>query len=508
MLEAILVFGCDSKPQRKKYARMAKHCYIFDFCDCHSSGIRVRELEDCYTVTHKFVDHPNSPPGRPNGSKLAGVKLVKGRCCKDVEAFRDEAFEHIEAFLVDVAMHVANTPLDGWMAVQNMLANAPVMLTRPTILDWAGIFNSPAICVASGPSLADHIDDIKALNGKFPIFCAESAAQGLIKEGIKPHFVCPQERVESPFLSTYKEWAPEEWQPWIIATPMVHPASIQGFRGRLMPVPSWNQPWQWYWKKHSYAPWLKERRATIEGCSTGVAAVTYAAILTSGPVYLVGHDCAYDDSDESHWGGAQQTAGLWSDSASDQSRICGYDRIDLPGNGRNTVKSCRLWARLRAELSQRAYDARTKGRTFINTNIDRGAQINYCLNQRLPVDRAERFTQFQPVRDFPRQVSPQHFRDWVAMVRHMLKECKEYPFSSKVGNQDAINMVTGCIDSNANSLRYYNKAKGVKTDIDAAAKELKIAAINHVYPDLERALDWLKDKPDIYEQSLKEAGHE
>jgi hypothetical protein len=393
-----------------------------------------------------------------------------------------------------MAICVSNSAYDGWMAVQNMIATADAMLTRPTLDQMAGAYNCPAICVGSGPSVSDHIEAIRALNNKFLIFAAESAAKGLIDAGIRPHFICPQERVKSPFLSNYEKWAPPEWHPFVICTPMIHPASLSGFKGRIVPVVSWNQPWRWYWKHHS------PRRPTIEGSSTGVCTVTFASILTSGPIYLVGQDCAYDDN-ATHWTQAQMTADLWTRDAGNGARVCGYDEVWIEKNGGGQVRSCLLWARFRGEIAARGMELHKVGRVLANTNLERGARIPYTINEHLPA--ADLLPDFVPIRKFTMKPDAGPLRQWVEMARHLREECKEWPFSSRVGNQEAINMITGCIDSCNGYWQYWNRAHGVVQDTRPAVKEAKIAAMHRIYPDLLRALEWTENSLIAYETFLK-----
>ena len=498
--QVVVVFGSCSTKERKAFRESAKarnaKLFFVDFCKCRGGGIRYTSIDDLQPIVDLFVDGITSK-GRPNGSKLAGTEVVRGTCCEEVREERDRAYDEFQSCLTAFAFTVSNSAYDGWMAVRNMIANAPIMLTRLTLCQLSASFDCPAIAVGSGPSLALHLDEIRNLQGKFLIFCAESAIHGLLEAGIRPNFVCPQERVESPFLTKFREWAPAEWEPWCICTPMIHPYSLDGFRGRIVPVASWNQPWQWYWSKHA-----QPRRPLIEGSSTGVCAVTYAASLTTGPIYLVGNDCAYHDND-SHWSGAQMTAGLWERDSFNESRVCGYDTVWIEKNGGGQVRSCRLWARFRGEIGARALAMRKRNRLVINTNIDRGATIPYAVTSPLPTkEQAKRFPPFKLKKQHQFEPDGGPVTEWVEMVMHMREECGAWPYNSQTGNQDAINMVTGCIDSCGNYWKYWNDAEGIKCDIGPSMREMKTAAIQRIYPELEGILDSIESQPKKYIESL------
>jgi len=495
-LEVIVVFGSCDRDERESFRKSARHAFFIDLCDCHKDGIRFRTNADLAPLDVMFFDPPGTK-GRPNSSLLAATRYVKGKCCPSVERQRDALFDACLSNALTMATCVSNSTIDGWMCVENMIVNSPLLLTRPDMSHFFGSFDCPAIAIGSGPSVADHLEDIRRLNSKFLIFCAESAAQGLVKAGIRPHFICPQERVMSPFLPKMKEWGPPDWRPWCICTPQVHPASLSPFQGRVVPVASINQPWEWYWRFHG------ERKPTIEGSSTGVAAVTFAALMTRGPVYLVGNDCAYDD-DESHWGGASETASLWDRDAGGGSRICGYDTVEIDRNGGGKVRSCHLWSRFAGEIGARGSEMRRKGRTLVNTNINRGAVIPCTICERLPTN-AESLRNFQMTRKVEHVDLTGPFKEWVEATVQMLDECRAPPYRSKTGNQAAINMVLGCLDSCCNYWRRWDSVEGRTARYKQAKRQMQRASMERIYPSLERAIEWIRNKPQEYAESLRNA---
>lgn len=490
--EVRLVFGCCDPDERARHRKSANEVHFFDFCDCHSDGCRCHAVQDVGRVLSTYNDSLRAKQ-RKNITKLAGTERIRGECCECGHELREQAWREVEKSLVDLSMRVSNHVLDGWMCIENMIANAPLMLTRPTLCQLRYRYRSPAVAVASGPSVGDHVERLREIQDSVIICCAESALRGLVENGVYPQFICPQERVESPFLPGMREWCPDDYLPFIVATPMVHQTSIAAFEGRVVPVVSWNQPWRWYWAFHG------TKHATLEGSSTGVAAVTYANLLTSGPVFLVGHDLAYDDKD-SHWDGAKQTAELWGDSVGDNaSRVCGYDDIELDANGGGTVRSSLLWARFRNEIADRAAEMRRKGRTIINTNHSRGAKVGYTLTMDLPTDLPD----LMLGNPLPRMPKPSAFREWVHNLKSLAESAKSPPYKDKNGNQTAIDMILGCIDTCLGYWRHHAQRHGYDVDLDKIRADAREDTMKSMYPKLQRMLEWIQPWPERYETFLK-----
>ena len=78
----------------------------------------------------------------------------------------------------------------GRTILANTIANMPSLITGLTLGDVRGIAAGvPAVCIAAGPSLDDAYDQLRKIGDNALLFACDSAVQGLLENGIKPHIV-------------------------------------------------------------------------------------------------------------------------------------------------------------------------------------------------------------------------------------------------------------------------------------------------------------------------------
>ncbi|HCT86565.1 MAG TPA: hypothetical protein DF296_15345, partial [Candidatus Margulisbacteria bacterium] len=78
----------------------------------------------------------------------------------------------------------------GRPMLENQFKNIPFMFSCPPVNELFGKFEGvPCICIASGPSLNDYLEDLKKIRDKAIFICADSAFKVLIENGIKPDIV-------------------------------------------------------------------------------------------------------------------------------------------------------------------------------------------------------------------------------------------------------------------------------------------------------------------------------
>jgi hypothetical protein len=254
--------------------------------------------------------------------------------------------------MLDAPFRFGDCPMDCLQAVLNLARNAETILRAPQVPLLTD--TTPVIAIGSGPSLESHLDALRALQGKAILIASLSAVGGLRVAGIEPHYAVPIERTEDII-----DWMPDCGPSLTFSgAPFVAKPVMDRFaRHAYMP------------DANSLCAWssLPDDLHMHYGSSTGTAAISMACTLTKGPVYLVGHDLAYD-AGVSHWSGAKSAPML-------------EDGTVLGNNGEH-LRSTWMWRRYRAMISELA---RCHG-MVINTNAlaKRGAAIDATMAGQLP----------------------------------------------------------------------------------------------------------------------------
>lgn len=75
-----------------------------------------------------------------------------------------------------------------WLS--NSIANLIEVFANPGVADMRGsLAGYPAVMVAAGPSLEDHLEILRSLIGKVPVFAAGTGLRPLVQAGIHPDYV-------------------------------------------------------------------------------------------------------------------------------------------------------------------------------------------------------------------------------------------------------------------------------------------------------------------------------
>jgi len=205
------------------------------------------------------------------------------------EATRKRFCDEFYRVVSDKALEFGDDILDGLQGALHIAKNSH-LLAGPTPRQM-GCGNAPAIAIAAGPSLKRHIDDIRSLQDKCLLICCDSLLDSLLDQGIKPHLVTPVERI--PEIAS--AFGRAEYDTIFAGKPVVHHDAAKPFKN--------------FW----FAPcsdiiygWClaEENELGSYGQSTGTMTVGLAAKLTTGPIYLVGHDLSMDGK-QSHYTGAK-----------------------------------------------------------------------------------------------------------------------------------------------------------------------------------------------------------
>ena len=331
-------------------------------------------VEDINTFAHTyFRQHHEIPP-------LAGCDIIDQHpLCPAGEETRSNIKATLYQCLADQPYQYGNDIYDSLVGIEHASANTAALLPAPTLGEMKGFFGQrPIISIAAGPSLQDHIDELKEIQDRCILIACDAVLPGLIDAGIEPHFVTPLERVaqNAHFL------AKAEGTNVIYAgLPVVPPFGVNYFGERNIGVYAGDRLYDWL------LPEADHRINT--GTSTGVLSFTMAGVLGSGDVYLVGHDLAKDEQ-ATHWTGANTASTLLADARErvDQSKsaMSGYEERLVPGNNGGNVLALAWWDRFRRELELDIVRLGLDNRRTINVNINRkvGAIIQGSFAGDLP----------------------------------------------------------------------------------------------------------------------------
>lgn len=275
----------------------------------------------------------------------------------------DPAFRH--AFCTTFYQQLGERPL--WMgdSVTDCLQGAYHMALHAHLLagaprpDEIASLDCPVLCIASGPSVQTHLDHIRSLARKCLIIVADSALEPLLAAGIQPDIVTPLERVPE---ITHESFPAPHYQGIFAGTPAVHHDIAPKFDRHIL-IPGSDLLFSWFGcdPKHQF----------FYGQSTGVLACSLALKLSTGKVYLIGHDLCYA-GEESHWRACNPAVKTHADSES----------VPVPGNDGQTKLARHWWNIFRRELGDLAH---VSGRVVnVNAHAKIGALIHHALAEPLP----------------------------------------------------------------------------------------------------------------------------
>ena len=217
-----------------------------------------------------------------------------------------------------------NDVLDALQAPLHIAQNASLLMDAPE----TGTFHygkTPVLAIGAGPSLANHYEELRRLNGKVIVVAVDSALERLQDEGITVHFCTPVERV----FQINRLFTRDQAETIFLGMPLVCPDVVRRFKRHAF-NPNHDILFDWACAGNARYP---------NGMGTGTMSVYRAIGMTDGPVYLVGHDLAFTPN-QSH------AAGLNS--------ICTEPRsgYHVPANVGGTIESCDIWDRFRRDIGQ------------------------------------------------------------------------------------------------------------------------------------------------------------
>jgi len=177
---------------------------------------------------------------------------------------------------------------DSLRGFANTMANLDFVEQNPGIGALRDAFRGyPAIVVSTGPSLSRSIEQLKMIQDRALIICADSSLSILLKNGITPHFTASIERDMHTvkYFKAASNYGAVKTR--LIAYPILQPEALQTYPGQKVVA----------YRDYGYFHYLEEQVSRgILSSSSSVAhfCCRIAAFLGCPHIYLVGQDLAYD----------------------------------------------------------------------------------------------------------------------------------------------------------------------------------------------------------------------
>ena len=187
---------------------------------------------------------------------------------------------------------LATTLVHSTTTLRNQLGNAAEYVTRPGVLDLAGLAEArPAIVVAAGPSLSRNIDQLAdpAVRERFVIIAVQTVLRPLLRRGIRPHYVVALDHheISGRFYEGLSESDVEGVT--LVAEPKCNPAILRGFPGEIRLV-------QDDWFDRVIGPDLQRQMGRVElGATVTQLGCYLARHLGCDPLITVGLDLGFTD---------------------------------------------------------------------------------------------------------------------------------------------------------------------------------------------------------------------
>lgn len=189
--------------------------------------------------------------------------------------------------LGDKPLEFGDDIMDGMQGAYHLAKNAKHILPGAS-LNQMRCGNAPFIAVAAGPSLKRHLDELRALSPlggvrKVGVIACDSLLDGLLAEGIHVDLCTPVERTRQ----IADAFSGRDYQVPFAGKGVVHQDVVEKFANHWF-VPCTDILYGW---AGAQAPEMASH-----GQSTGTMTVSVATALTTGPVYLVGHDLSMGET--------------------------------------------------------------------------------------------------------------------------------------------------------------------------------------------------------------------
>ncbi len=251
-------------------------------------------------------------------------------------------------------------PEDNFIGLFNIIHNLDRIKKSATIFPLKGkLAGFTGLLIGAGPSLAEHVDQIKTHRDKFIIGCCDAALQSMLSHGIHPDFVTCSERV---VLQKYLfENLPKDFHAPLFTLPSLHPEIYANYPGPVVLLGRLATFGNWLWPDLDVNPGL------------GVSTVTHEVLTYLGcdKIYMLGQHYAFDrDTDAAYTPGVSDYLNN-SDAFNIKTLTC-----EVAGNDGRPIKTKILWKNFLTEIQD--YILKAKVPTYYVIDKSRGAAIKHA----------------------------------------------------------------------------------------------------------------------------------
>ncbi|NRA37772.1 MAG: motility associated factor glycosyltransferase family protein, partial [Planctomycetes bacterium] len=195
-------------------------------------------------IANHFSQHHHIPP-------LAGCEIIDQHPLTiAAQETRQTISPPLYQCLADQPYQYGNDIYDSFIGLEHASANAKTLLPSPTIGEMKSYFGDrPIISIAAGPSLQNHIEQLKDLQDHCVLIACDAVLPGLIDAGIEPHFVTPLERVaqNAKFLA-----AAQGTRTIYAGLPVVPPFGVDYFDQRCISLYAGDRLYNWLYPHNDY----------------------------------------------------------------------------------------------------------------------------------------------------------------------------------------------------------------------------------------------------------------
>ncbi len=315
-----------------------------------------------------------------------------------------EALKKVKRYMIEALTSKGNSVQDEFYGIRNALYN---LIKYKNSLRFVKNLNfDTVISVAAGPSLDDHMDELRELAKKYPVIAVDAVWRKLVDNGIIPDFVCSQERVLVVYEIAFKDRGEFPERSIYIPQIFTHPYAVNCAENVIFAtrpaIPS-----NLYLHFHLYREALPVSTST----NVGLMNLTIAEKLSAKNILIFGQDLAYRE-DRTHAEGV------------DTSHVSKNKKewIYVPGNRRKMVPTSKVFQRFILNFETYAMGMKPKGMKFYN--FSDGAKINGFIDSdenmfreflKKDVEKPDIFNLVEKV-----NFKDEHFFNWLKSERMIL----------------------------------------------------------------------------------------
>ncbi|MBN8554595.1 MAG: motility associated factor glycosyltransferase family protein [Deltaproteobacteria bacterium] len=315
------------------------------------------------------------------------------------DEYYSQVAKHLMSARDQVTLLTGNSVYDCFRGFENTLRNIPEALTNAGLESLRDKFpGKTCISVAAGPSVNEHWDTLKAVQGKIPIIACDTLLKPMSDRGIFPDFVTALERDDIVTDFFRNQFVHERTT--LVAPTLILKESFDEFKGQKLmyaPMPSYADVLALNFLMRYHG-----------GSSAGNLNLTIANVLGFTNIILVGHNLAYGyKTNETHVRGTIDPS---RERSRTQSELLAESQgMQIETQDDTDVVATRLeWNLYRNQIEN--YIANTPQKRWINTAL-KGAKIagaeTMTLTQALESTKPEHFDLYPIKKELTKTPAPE-----------------------------------------------------------------------------------------------------